>query len=140
MTLVYDATGAALRSTTATDANSAVTLKNKALNPDRSMASETISGTSPDGKSRPLSRDVDGDAVIDHCQTETTVVNGDGSKVATLIDKTGGGSISTRSSQSKKFPLYFPESRLTAKAPPLLFPSLYAMPAPFSGGIAGRSA
>ncbi|AZG77324.1 hypothetical protein [Methylocystis rosea] len=101
MTLVYDARGAALRSTTATDANSAVTLKNKALNPDGSLASETISVTSADGKSRTLSRDVDSYAVIDHCQTETTVVNGDGSKVTTLIDKTGGRSISTRSSQVK---------------------------------------
>jgi hypothetical protein len=74
-----------------TDANGAVTVDNKALNPDGSLASETISVTSANGLSRTLSQDADGDGVIDLIQTETTVVNGDGSKVTTLTDKTGGG-------------------------------------------------
>jgi hypothetical protein len=69
----------------------AVTVDNKALNPDGSLASETVSVTSANGLSRTLSRDVDGDGVIDLVQTETTVVNANGSKVTTLIDKPGGG-------------------------------------------------
>jgi len=119
----------------------AVTVDNKALNPDGSLASETISVTSANGLSRTLSQDVDGDGVIDLIQTETTVVNGDGSKVTTLTDKTGGGvnldKIVTRVKNSR---FTFSKSCLTAKAAPLLFWRLYAMPAPFCGGIAGRFA
>jgi len=91
VTLVSEDAGHALQTTTTTDANGAVTVKNKALNPDGSLASETISVTSANGLSRTLSQDVDGDGVIDLIQTETTIVNGDGSKTTTLIDKTGGG-------------------------------------------------
>ncbi|MGJ0451650.1 MAG: beta strand repeat-containing protein [Methylocystis sp.] len=89
--LIYDAAGNALQTTTSTAANGAVTVDNKALNPDGSLASETISVTSADGLSRTLSQDVDGDGVIDLVQSETTIVNADGSKLTTLIDKTGGG-------------------------------------------------
>ena len=124
-----------------TDANGAVTVKNKALNPDGSLASETISVTSANGLSRTLSQDADGDGVIDLVQTETTIVNGDGSKVSTLIDKTGGGAnLYNPVTRVKNSRFTFSKSGLTAKAAPLLFRRLYAMPAPFSGGIAGRFA
>jgi hypothetical protein len=91
VTLMSEATGYALQTTTATDANGAVTVDNKAYNPDGSLASETISVISADGASRTLSRDIDGDGVIDLIQTELTVVNGDGSRTTTLTDKTAGG-------------------------------------------------
>jgi len=91
VTLVSGGASHALQTTTSTAANGAVTVDNKALNPDGSLASETISVTSANGLSRTLSQDVDGDGVIDLIQTETTVVNANGSKVTTLIDKTGGG-------------------------------------------------
>ncbi|QGM97488.1 hypothetical protein [Methylocystis parvus] len=91
VSLVYEAGGHALRTTTSTDGAGAVTVDNKAYNPDGSLASETISATSADGKSRTLSQDANGDGVIDLIQTETTVANPDGSKTTTLTDKTAGG-------------------------------------------------
>lgn len=91
VSFVYEADGHALQTTTSTAANGAVTVDNRAYNPDGSLASETISVTSADGKSRTLSQDVDGDGVVDLIQTEQTVVAADGSKTVTLTDKTSGG-------------------------------------------------
>ncbi|MBU3890840.1 DUF4214 domain-containing protein [Methylosinus sp. KRF6] len=91
VSLVYDATGHALQTTTSTAPNGAVTVDNKAYAADGRLASETISVTSADGSSRTLSQDVDGDGVIDLVQSQQTVVNGDGSKTVTLTDATAGG-------------------------------------------------
>ncbi|WP_159289192.1 beta strand repeat-containing protein [Methylosinus sporium] len=91
VSLVYDAAGHALQTTTSTAPNGAVTVDNKAYAADGRLASETISVTSADGSSRTLSQDVDGDGVIDLVQSQQTVVNGDGSKTVTLTDATAGG-------------------------------------------------
>jgi hypothetical protein len=114
VTLMSEAAGYALQTTTTTDASGAVTVDNKAYNPDGSLASETISVISADGASRALSSDIDGDGVIDLIQTELTVVNGDGSRTKTLTDKTAGGVDLDKIVTREKIPHYFLESGLTA--------------------------
>ncbi|AZG75281.1 DUF4214 domain-containing protein [Methylocystis rosea] len=96
VTLVYDAAGAALRSTTTQNADGSKTIDNKSLNADGSVASERILTTSADGKTKTLSVDLDGDGVIDQIQTSVTVVNANGSKTETVTDKTAGGAVLAR--------------------------------------------
>lgn len=96
VSLVYDASGAALRSTTTQNANGSKTIDNKSLNADGSVASERILTTSADGNTKTLSVDLDGDGVIDQIQTAVTVVNANGSKRETVNDKTAGGAVLSR--------------------------------------------
>lgn len=96
VSLVYDASGAALNSTTTLNADGSTTIDNQALNADGSVASERILTTSADGMTKTLSVDLDGDGVIDQIQTAVTVVNPDGSTTETVIDATAGGAVLAR--------------------------------------------
>jgi hypothetical protein len=91
VSLVYEATGHALNSTTTHNADGSTTIDNKELNSDGGVGSERILTTSADGKSKTLSTDVNGDGVIDLVQTDVTVVNADGSTTETVTDKTAAG-------------------------------------------------
>jgi hypothetical protein len=91
VSLVYEATGHALSSTTTHNADGSTTIDNKELNSDGAVASENILTTSADGKSKTLSTDINGDGVIDLIQTDVTVVNANGSTTETVTNKTAAG-------------------------------------------------
>ncbi len=89
VTLVSDALGYKVNQTTTHNADGSTTIANKAFNPDGSLASETITLTSADGKTRTLSFDVDGDGVIDRIQTDVFSTGANGAIVETLSNYSG---------------------------------------------------
>ena len=91
VTFAADPNGYVVQSTTTTNATTgAVTVDNKALRADGSLASETISATSSDGMTRTVEFDLNGDGQIDVVQTDDTVANATGT-VETLTDTTLAG-------------------------------------------------
>ncbi|WP_436092708.1 PA14 domain-containing protein, partial [Devosia sp. LjRoot16] len=94
--LKYDANGYIVTQTVTTNPDGSTTIVNKATRPNGSLASETVSTVSADGKTRSVSFDNNGDGVVDRVQTDVTVVNGDGSITNTLSDYDGSGTILLR--------------------------------------------
>lgn len=96
VSLVYDAQGRALRTTTKHNADGSTTIENKALASDGGLAEEHILTTSADGQTRTLSTDGNGDGVVDLIETDVTLANADGSMTRTVTEKTGGGALLSR--------------------------------------------
>lgn len=94
--LKYDANGYIVAQTVTTNPDGSTTIVNKATRPNGSLASETVSTVSADGKTRSVSFDNNGDGVVDRVQTDVTVANGDGSTTNTLSDYDGSGTILLR--------------------------------------------
>ena len=67
------------------------TIDNATLHSDGSLATETISTTSADGLTKTIAFDDAGNGIIDHRQTDDTVVGADGSKTETVSDVNGSG-------------------------------------------------
>ncbi len=91
VTFAYDAFGNAIAQTIVHNPDGSTTIDNKQIGPNGSLAGETVSTTSADGKSRTLTFDDNGDGVIDRIQTDVTSTNADGSTTEALTDKTGAG-------------------------------------------------
>lgn len=91
ISLAADVAGYILEQTVTENDDGSTTIDSKALDPDGSVANQTIGVTSADGDSRTLSFDNDGDGVIDLVQTDVTVTNADGSTTQTLSNENGGG-------------------------------------------------
>jgi len=89
--LAYDRNGYLVQTTITHNADGSTTIDSKALNSDGSLASETISRTSADGKTVTISKDSDGDGVIDGIETKVTVLNANGSTTRTVTDFDGTG-------------------------------------------------
>lgn len=94
--LSYDASGYIVSRTVTHNGDGTTTLVNRAARPDGSLAHETTTITSADGKSRTLKFDTNGDGVLDRIETDVTVVNGDGSTTRTVQDYQGSGTILQR--------------------------------------------
>jgi Ca2+-binding RTX toxin-like protein len=71
----------------------ALTITLSQLNPNGSLISRKITTTTSDGLSRTESYDLDGNATTDLVVTETTVVNGGGSRTETVTTKSGNGTL-----------------------------------------------
>ncbi|MCK1494931.1 hypothetical protein IVB14_32120 [Bradyrhizobium sp. 180] len=92
VTFAHDASGHLVETTTTVNADGSTTIDNKALNSSGSLANETISTTSADGKTVTISRDTAGNGVINSIQTDVTVDNADGSTTLTITNFDGTGS------------------------------------------------
>jgi hypothetical protein len=91
VTFAASSTEHAVETTTTTNPTTgAVTVDNKALNSDGSLASETISTTSADGSSETIDYDTNGDGQIDKIQTIATTTSGN-TTTQTITDTTLGG-------------------------------------------------
>jgi Ca2+-binding RTX toxin-like protein len=90
-TLTYEEDGYAVQQVTTTDGSGNRVVTTKAYGSDGSLAREIVSVTSPDGRTRTISFDEDGDGVVDRVQSIVIVVALDGSKTETLTNKNGGG-------------------------------------------------
>jgi Ca2+-binding RTX toxin-like protein len=88
----YDVNGYVVQTTTTHNADGSTTIENKAFNTDGSVARDTISKTSADGKTVTISRDTNGDGVIDSIETDVTVQNADSSTTLTVTNFEGSGS------------------------------------------------
>jgi hypothetical protein len=91
VTFATDPNGFAVENTTTVNADGSTTIDNKAFNADGSLANETISTISADGLSKTIDFDDSGNGIIDHVQTDNTVLNADGSTTETLSDFNGAG-------------------------------------------------
>ena len=91
VSLAYDAYGYATQQTVTHNADGSTTIDVRAINPDGSLASETVSTTSADGLSRTVQFDHGGDGIFDQTQTIVNSVNADGSRSKTTsnFDVTG---------------------------------------------------
>ncbi len=87
--LMAEADGHHVVQTTTTDAAGTRTVETKAYDAGGNLAYAITSVTSVDGLSISNSYDDNGDGVVDRLQTVTTVVNGDGSRTETLVNKRG---------------------------------------------------
>ena len=89
--LAFDPNGYATQQTKTVNADGSTSIDVKALNPDGSLANETISTTSADGLTKKLQYDHNGIGTFDQVQTDATVNNADGSQTETLsnFDVTG---------------------------------------------------
>jgi trimeric autotransporter adhesin len=94
--LVYDENGYLVTQVVTHNADGSTTIDNKAVNADGSIANQTISIISADGKSTTITFDNNGDGVIDRVQTDVRVINSDGSITETLQDYDGSGTILIR--------------------------------------------
>ena len=96
VSLAFDPEGFVVRSTTVTNAGTGVvTLDNRAVDSDGSLASETISETSSDGRTQTIRTDLNGDGQIDRVQTNVSVVN-ESTTTLTRTDKTIFGALLDR--------------------------------------------
>ncbi|WP_162247932.1 cadherin domain-containing protein [Devosia sp. Root413D1] len=95
-TLSYDPNGYVVGNTVTHNGDGSTTVVNRAVRPDGSVAHQTTTVTSADGKSKTLTFDTDGDGVPERKQTDVTVVNGDGSITRTVQDYDGSGAILAR--------------------------------------------
>jgi len=86
VSLAYDANGYATQQTVTHNADGSTTSDVRAINPDGSLASETVSTTSADGLSRALKFDHSGNGIFDQTQTIVTTVNADGSRSKTIAN------------------------------------------------------
>ncbi|WP_316172279.1 FG-GAP-like repeat-containing protein [Bradyrhizobium sp. SZCCHNRI3037] len=89
VTFAYDADGYVVARTTTVNADGSTTIDNKAFSSGGSLARETISTTSADGKSVIVRRDSDGDGVIDSTETDNTLRNADGSTTLSVTNFQG---------------------------------------------------
>ncbi len=90
VTLHSDAYGYILKQTVTHNGDGSTTIDNKALNPDGSVAKDTVLLTSADGRTRTLSFDDTGDGVVDRIQTIVSATNA-GVVTETLTNRTGAG-------------------------------------------------
>ncbi len=93
--LASDANGYVVTRTVTLNGDGSTTIDNKASNADGSLANETISTISADGKTTSIKFDDDGDGVIDRFQSDVLVINGDGSKTETLSNYDSSDTILT---------------------------------------------
>lgn len=91
VTLANDASGYKITQSVIHNGDGSTTIDIKALNPDGSLASETITRTSADGKSRTLTFDDDGDGVIDRIQTIVRSTEASGAIKETVSNYQGAG-------------------------------------------------
>ncbi len=91
--LRYDSRGYVVTETKTTNPDSSITVENRAVRTDGSIASVTTTTTSADGLSRTIEFDNDGDGVVDRVQTIDKVVNLDGSVTETVQNYDGSGTI-----------------------------------------------
>lgn len=91
VSLAYDAYGYATQQTVTLNADGSTTIDVKAINPDGSLAGETVTTTSADGLSRVVKFDHSGSGIFDQTQTIVSAVNADGSRTRTTsnFDVTG---------------------------------------------------
>jgi hypothetical protein len=87
--LVAEAQGHRVVQTASTDAAGTRTVETRAYDAVGTLAYAITSVTSADGLSISNSYDDNGDSVTDRLQTVMTVVNGDGSRTETLVNKLG---------------------------------------------------
>lgn len=94
--LAYDTDGYLTQSTTTVNGDGSTSIDVKAYYADGSLAKESVSTTSANGATRSLKQDVDGDGIFDGTQTQTIVVNGDGSRTTTVSDTNVVGALVDR--------------------------------------------
>jgi hypothetical protein len=87
----FDPNGFVVQPTTTHNADGSTTIDSKAFDRAGNLANETISTTSADGKSFTLTRDLNGDGVIDSKQTDVSALNADGSTTETISNFNGTG-------------------------------------------------
>ncbi|MEY9427047.1 hypothetical protein ABH975_002362 [Bradyrhizobium ottawaense] len=98
VTFAYDSKGYVVQSTVAHNADGSTTIDNKAFGANGNLAEETIRKTSADGKTITLSRDTNGDGIVDVIETDVTVTNADGGTTLTVSNfDAGGGHLASRS-------------------------------------------
>lgn len=84
VSLAYDGNGYATQQTVTHNADGSTTIDVKAINPDGSLAGETVTTTSADGLSRVVKFDHSGSGIFDQTQTIVSAVNADGSRTKTI--------------------------------------------------------
>jgi hypothetical protein len=91
VSLAFDPAGYTTQQTTTLNGDGSTTIDVKALNPDGSLANETLSTTSADGLTVTIQYDDGGTGVIDRKQIDVTVISG-GTRTVTVsnYDATGG--------------------------------------------------
>jgi hypothetical protein len=89
VTLAVDANGYVVATTTTANADGSKTVANVASNADGSLAYESLLNTSANGLSRTLTS-LNNGGMVTTIQTDSTAVNGDGSKTQTLTNYLGG--------------------------------------------------
>lgn len=98
VTFAYDPNGYVVQSTVTHNADGSTTIDNKAFGASGNLAEETIRKASADGKTITLSRDANGDGIVDSIENDVTVTNADGSTTLTISNfDAGGGHLVSRS-------------------------------------------
>ena len=96
VSLAYEASGYATQQTVTHNADGSTTIDVRAINPDGSLAGETVSTTSADGLSRVVKFDHSGNGIFDQTQASVSVVNADGSRTKTISNFDVSGALRDR--------------------------------------------
>jgi Ca2+-binding RTX toxin-like protein len=96
VSLAYDGNGYATQQIVTHNADGSTTIDVKAINPDGSLAGETVTTTSANGLSRVVKFDHSGNGIFDQTQTIVSVVNGDGSRTKTISNFDVSGALRDR--------------------------------------------